>query len=475
VLWAQQFTWNEEIRDAYSLLLDLRFKQADSTLKILAIREPKNLCVPYLQDLSDFLFIVVSEDRKEFDRRELFREKRLKALESAAVSDPFRNVALGEHQLHWAFSNMRFGNYLNGAMGIRKAFQLLEDNTHRFPNLLHTYKSMGLLHTLVGTVPDNYQWATKLMGVNGSITQGMSEMQRVIKGTSGRPEFGLVQKETLFLFTFLQINLVNDDAALKNIDRYLAKQSGPLMDFAKARILQKNGRTDEAIALLETSLISRPYVFPYLQFLLGEMKLSRMDADANKALDIYLRIFKGNSYMKAAYHKLAWHALLVQRDQKSYFSYLTKISNVGSTMVDEDRAAQQESEVRKLPNVHLLRARIMFDGGYYTKAIESLENAPQSSFISQDEKLELSYRMGRLRHEMGDHKKAIEHYETTCKNGATSTRYFAANASLQLGLLYEKLGEKEKARKYFQACSTFKNTEYRDSINQKAKAGLLRL
>lgn len=472
---AQQFDWNDEAREAYALLLDLKFKQADSTLKQLANQDPKNLCVPYLQELSDFLYIIVTEDEKEFERKSVFRDRRIKAFESAAYNDPFRNVALGELHLHWAFFNLRFGNYINGAMGVRKAFQLLEENTQRFPTFIHSYKGMGLLHTLAGTVPDNYQWAVKLMGVNGTIYQGISEMNRVIKGTSGRKEFILVQKETLFLFTFLQINLVNDAVALKDVQGHLAVHSGPLIDFAKVRIFQKTGKTDEAIALLEGSLKKRPTAFPYLHFLLGEMKLSRMDDDANKPIETYLSIYKGKSYLKAAHHKLAWYALLVKRDQKSYFEHLARIPALGNTFLDGDKAAQRESEVKKLPNIQLLRSRVMFDGGYYAQAADVLEKAPSGSFPSQNDALEFSYRLARIYHQMGQHMKAIPRYEQTIKQGAESPLYFAANSALQLGLLYEELGQKEKARGYFKACSSFKNTEYRDSINQKAKAGLLRL
>ncbi len=474
-VFAQQFTWNEEACSAYGLLLDLKFKQADSTLKVLESKEPKNLCVPYLQDVADFLYIVVTEDEKEFERRAKFRDKRIATLETAADNDPFRNIALGEAHLHWAFSNMRIGNYVTGAMSVRKAFQLLEDNTKRFPTFIHSYKAMGLLHTLIGTVPDNYKWATNLMGVDGTIHQGISEMERVIKGTSGRKEFPLVHKETLFLFTFLQINLVNKPEALKELQRHLDRHNGPLIDFAKARVLQRSGKTDAAIGVLELSLKKRPTSFPYLHFLLGEMKLSRMDVDANEPLKAYTILFKGKSYLKSAQQKLAWHSLLVGRDQKGYFEHLARITAVGNTTIDGDKSAQREADEKKLPNVYLLRSRIMFDGAYYVQAVNTLANAPEGSFPTQDEKLEYNYRLGRIYHEMGEHSKAISRYESTIKQGASSARYFAANASLQLGLLYEKLGEKDKAKKHFQACSSFKNTEYRDSINQKAKAGLLRL
>jgi tetratricopeptide (TPR) repeat protein len=472
---AQHFSWTNESCDAYAMLLDLQFARADSTIAALIRNDPKNLCATYLQDLSDFLYIVVTEDEKEFERRSKFKDIRSAQLGKAPDNDPFKNVALGELHLHWAFINMRFGNYFNGAMGIRKAFQLLEENTHRFPSYLPTYKGMGLLHTLVGTVPDNYQWAAKLMGVGGTVPQGMAELKRVINGPLGRPESRHIQKETLFLFAFLQMNLVNDDGTVETVKKHLQKQDGPLMAFATARVLQKQGKTDSAILHLETSLKKHPNVFPYLQYLLGDMKLSRLDADANMPLERFIRTYKGKSYVKSAHNKLAWHALLVKGSEISYRKHMSAISGSGSTMVDEDKAAQQEAEAGRIPNHHLLKARLLFDGGYLDKALEVLSNAPADGFQTDDEKLERSYRMGRIQHLSGQLNSAIASYESTVRMGAESKRYFAANASLQLGLIYEQLGEKEKARKHLLACSTFKNTEYRDSINQKAKAALMRL
>jgi len=472
---AQHFTWNTEAREAYALLLDLRFQKADSVLKVLEKRDADNLCAPYLRDLADFLYIVVQEDEQAYASRSKLKDKRLAAFERAAHNDPFKNIALGETHLHWAFADMRFGNYFSGAMGIRKAFKLLEENTQRFPTFIQTYKSMGLLHTLVGTVPDNYRWAAKMMGVDGTIAQGISEMQRVIKGNSGRLEFIHVQKETLFLFTFLQLNLVNDAEAVRGVQKHLDRHSGPLMDFAKARVLQRTGDTDSAIDLLASSLAKRPTAFPYLQFLLGDMKLARLDADADRPFHAYLRVFKGKSYMKASHQKLAWHALLVNNDKNAYARHIAAVKTVGSTSVDEDKAAQKEAESGIAPNRTLLSARLMFDGGYHARALKELEQASAGVIVSEEEKLERQYRLGRIHHEMGNHQKAVNAYRATMRDGASSTRYFAANAALQLGLLYEQLGEKEKAREAFASCSTFKNTEYRDSINQKAKAGLNRL
>lgn len=472
---AQRFDWTSQAVDTYDRILDLHFNEADSLLRSMASIGPDNLCVPYLEDLRDFLLIVVTEDRLEFDKRSKAKDARISAFNKAAHNDPFRNLALGEIQLHWAFADLRFGNYLSGAMGIRRAFGLLEDNMLRFPHFIHTYKGMGLLHTLVGTVPDNYRWAARIMGVDGTISQGIEEMERIIKGHSGRPEFHSVQKETLFLFTFLQLNLVNDPAALGELLSRLTPHSGPLMDFAKARVMQKTGHTDAAIDLLTASLLKRPKAFPYLHYLLGDMRLSRLDKGADRHFQNYLRIFKGNSYVSAAHGKLGWHALVVDKDIEGYKKHMqaAKQSDNGST--DEDKAVRKEASAGRLPVSALLRARLLFDGGFYQRALQEINSASDSSLLSPEDHLERDYRLGRIHHTMGNHDEAIRMYRTTMRNGFESQRYFAANAALQLGILFEEQGNKENARKAFEACPSFKNTEYRDSINQKAKAGLNRL
>jgi hypothetical protein len=470
---AQSFTIDNKYSEAYSLLLDLKFEEASGILKKLQNQDKSNLAPIYLEDLSDFLYIVVTEDKEEFEARKELRNQRLKALKQLPDSSPYKLLSEGEIHLHWAFSKMRFGEYLSGARDINKAFNALEKNIELFPDFIPTYKSMGLLHTLIGTVPDNYRWATNLMGVDGTIDQGIAEMESVITKSSGRIEFKNVRKETLFLLSFLHINLLNDKKALVEYRTQVDKESGPLMDFAKASLLKEIGETDAAIQTLEASPASLKS-FPYLNFLLGEMQLSRMDKNADLPLKVYINSFKGNSYLKSAYQKLAWHALLVKNDAALYNSQIARVSEVGNTMLDEDKSALKEFESGYAPNSSLLKARIQFDGGYYIDALKALikSSTPSSSAA---ETLEFTYRLARIHDKLENQKDAISYYELTMKNGVDSKRYFAANSSLMLGLLHEKNGNSEAALKAFKECSTFNNSEYRNSIQQKAKAGIVRV
>lgn len=469
----QRFTTDENYHDAYALLLDLKFEEAEKKIQAMRMADDQNLATVYLEDLSDFLYIVVTEDEDQFNKRKENRSARLNLLERLPNDSPHRLLAEGEIHLHWAFSSMRFGEYFSAASGINKAFHSLEKNTKKHPDFLPTYKSMGLLHTLVGTVPDNYKWATKLMGVDGTIEQGVSEMEMVLQRSTDKHEYQNLRKETLFLLTFLYINLLNDNESLLKFDALVDQESGPLMEFAKASLLKEQGRTNEAILVLEKNP-QATNSFPYLNFLLGEMKLARMDEEANRPLETFLNTFKGNSYKKAAQQKQAWHALLIKNNEADYRNLITKVNGLGNEMLDEDRSAQKEFESGEIPNRILLKARLQFDGGFYKEALLTLVNSDSKSISTEDEELEFTYRLGRIHHEMGNLNAAISYYRLTTENGANSKRYFAANSSLMLGLIYEAQGNREKAISAFKACSEFNNSEYRNSIDQKAKAGILR-
>ena len=43
---------------------------------------------------------------------------------------------------------------------------------------------MGLLHILIGSTPENYQWVATLLGLRGNIKQGLAELQNVIQKDS---------------------------------------------------------------------------------------------------------------------------------------------------------------------------------------------------------------------------------------------------------------------------------------------------
>jgi tetratricopeptide (TPR) repeat protein len=170
---------------------------------------------------------------------------------------------------------------------------------------------------------------------------------------------------------------------------------------------------------------------------------------------------------------LADHYLL-KGDQVKYTQYLKEISLHGNDITDEDKAAQKEAESGVLPNLFLLKSRLLFDGGFYNESYTSLIRANKEDFKSTKDQLEFIYRLGRIQHKKENFNKAIYYYQMALKNGASYPYYFAANAALNLGVIYEELENSAQSKLYYERCLSLKNHEYQRSIDQKAKAGLKR-
>ena len=146
----------------------------------------------------------------------------------------------------------------------------------------------------------------------------------------------------------------------------------------------------------------------------------------------------------------------------------------GNTVTDEDASAMKEAEGTTVPHSGLLGARLLFDGGYYSKSLARLTAVDQNT-LNSDQQLEWEYRYGRVLHEMGRVEEALQKYDRTIALGADSPRYYACNAALKCGELYERQQDYDRAAEYFGLCLKLRPDEYQASIHQKAKAGLLRI
>jgi hypothetical protein len=58
---------------------------------------------------------------------------------------------------------------------------LLENNVKKFPNFIPQQKSLGLIHIMVGSIPQNFLWVAKLLGLKGSVKNGLQELKNVSK------------------------------------------------------------------------------------------------------------------------------------------------------------------------------------------------------------------------------------------------------------------------------------------------------
>ncbi len=473
------FTFNANCRQAYSDVICLRFSQAASRMQAEKKLNTDNQ-VPYIIDnYIDFLKVLIGEEEKDFIRLKNNRDTRLQQLARQGKDSPWYLYSQALIFFQSGVARIKFGEYVNASLDINRAYRLLVENQRNYPDFAMNKAGLGILHALIGTVPAKYGWAVRSLRFEGTIPEGASEVEEAYRQVVADPQLHFLLPETAFLLSFVTLNLSADiPAALGLAEKFISSplapiiKESPLLVYMLANIYERAGENDKVITLLtDFPLTINRYPFHYLSYMLGVAKLNRLDEDACYPLLNFLGTFKGKNYIRSAYMHLAWY-YLIRNDIQQYNLYVERIKLRGNDLVDNDREALTFASKNSQPDLALLKARLLCDGGYYARAKHELDD-----FKSEDKHagLEYSYRLGRIYHNWGKPDEAIPFYKETIANGEKLPSYFAANSALQLGLIYEKRNDFEQAEIYYSKVLEMDFEEYQLSISNKAQAGLNRI
>lgn len=473
-LHAQNFTFDDACKNIYNEILCLRFDGANKLIAEKKETQPDNLSFDLLENYIDFLTLFISEDRTEFEKRAPNKDIRLQNFDKLSDKDPNKRWAKGLINLQWAFARLKFDEKITAAWEIRRAFLLFAENEELFPNFTRNMLEMGVLHSVIGAIPERYQWIVKLASMHGSINQGCEELYSMLALTQNDLKMSYLRKETLFYLSFIEMNLMVDKSHSEQLLYKFTEEDleSPLLVDAKANLEMRLGKNDDAIETLALRTNEdNSYPFFLLDYLDGQTRLRKLDFEAKRHYEDFLANYKGKNFLSDAKRKCAWIALLSGNEQ-TYRALMEEVKSMQPGMVDIDKQAYREATSGEIPNVDLLKAQLLFDGGYYESALQTIEN---KKFNSARYNLEQKYRLGRIMDALHRHKEALAYYDKTIEEGKNEKYYFAANAALKSAEFYELNNNPEKAELYFEKCLEMNPNEYKVSIHQKAKLGLERL
>jgi len=471
------FDFSPAAQDAYQKTISLRLAEARTTLDGMKGSEPDNLMPIFIENYIDFLTVFVHDDKAEFKRLAKNMEPRLAKIAKGDHASPYYLYIQAEIRLQWAIMHVRYNEYLAGMSDIKQSYALLEQNQRKFPDFIANKKSLGIMHAVVGNIPDEFKWAVKTLGgMSGTIPQGLSELEEVLAYAKKNHEFQF-EEETTVAYSFLQLYLNNaPDIAWKTLkNSRLDARSSSMSAYALATVAMRTGQNEEAVRILQAAPVGGAYYpFPYRDFMLGLAKLRRMDADANKPLEAFLANYKGENSVKEACQKLAWHCL-VHGNEAGYIAYMNEVKLKGAENSESDKSALREARSGERTDKALVSARLLFDGGYYQRANDLLKNTAGNYTGNLKLSVEYAYRMGRIAHKMGKMKEAVRFYNHTIEGGAKEPWYLACSAALQLGILHEESRDYLNARSDYKRCLDLKPEEYASGLHAQAKAGLGRV
>ena len=469
---AQDFAWTPGLQQAYTDLSKLKVQPARQRL---ASENQANGITIWLNDYADMLTLLIGDDEKAYNLIDNRQDQRLDQLQDLDENSPYQRVLEAEVRLHWAFAKLKFGHEVSAGWDIIKAYRLLAENQKKFPNFLPTYKSLGLLHILFGSVPENYTWMTKMLGLRGSVKQGLQELQRAQQDATIRNEAHLLELLTRSYILSLP------PAESQQLTQWISAQPDNLLvHYFGATMQMKNGRSEQALIYLNDRPTGPEYIpMPILNSILGDIHIQQGQYD--KAVGFYQRFlggYKGQNFMKDAYYKLFLCYWLQNEDTKAV-PYLRKVPDLGRTVTETDKVAQKfaESYLKKGGSAGqkvLMKARLAFDGGFLDDALGHLNGYNEARFPTISEKAEFNYRLGRIQQGKNDFADAILLFDRAITLSESDQLSFGATSALQLGYIYQQKKDTNKARQYFQKALSYRRHEYKNSIDNKAKAALNR-
>ncbi|MGC6470065.1 MAG: tetratricopeptide repeat protein [Flavobacteriales bacterium] len=472
-----KFDWNLNCKNAYKSTVQLKFEEANYWLNLEKEENPNNNLVHLIDNYSDYLIIQIGEEPSDYKKLKANKDIRIEFIENDKSSSPWKLYSEAEIHLQWATNRIKFGEYFTAAFEINKAYRLLKENEKLYPNFTPTKKSLGVLYAIIGSVPEKYNWILSTIGMEGGIQKGLTLIKNTILEMKSSHSFSYMVEETYFLYAFLKMNLENEPNDLKIILKEIKNSEYILLKFASNRLATKLYQNDLALDILEKRNKSAAYYnFHYLDYLLSICKQNKLDFSSSILLKKYVNEFNGFNYKKSALLRLSWNYLL-QNDITNFKLYRDRINKVGDIRIGADKEAQFHFENEIQPHPCLIRARLLFDGGYFNKAIEELNTYRSHNTINNNiyDELSYNYRYARTLEKLNDIDSAIVFYKKTIEKGNKNNLFFSAKSALQLGLIYENRNDIKNAKLYFKKCIEMDNHLYEQSLEQKAKTALERI
>jgi len=469
------FDFNANCAHAYKNLLSLKLKSAREIINQEKTLHPHNAITILLDNYYDYFWLLTTDNKADFDRLKDNKSHRIDLLEDEDKNSPWYNFSIAEVNLQWALLHNRFGENTTAGFEINKAYRLLQANNKKYPSFLPDDMPTGVVNVLLGALPNGALKSTlSFFGIKGNLNNGLNMLEQLLAKLP-QSEYPFYYDEVVFYLTYIQSYVINDPSAYGKMMQYTNRMdsSSLLKSYIKGFVSLRTGHSSEAIIVLEKRPEGPEYQsYPYLDYLLGCAKMNRLDNNAYNYFSKFLQE-KGTSFIKDSYLHLGWNCIL-QGDVRRYNAFAQLVKTKGYTYNEKDKQAQNEAN-NPAPNIYLLKARLLFDGGYYDKALAQLQEKDADDFKQAGEKTEYYYRLGRIYEALNKDEEALKAYQSSINTGSSTAYYFAPTSALRMGYIYERQKNEAKAVKYYNMAIAFKNHQDESSIEKRANEGLKRM
>jgi tetratricopeptide (TPR) repeat protein len=472
---AQSYSWQE----ANHLMLNMQYEKLYQVLPYIR-NTPVDKCIAEYSVFHSYIIqSLVIQSKKYENKVKYYYENVVYYCQKLPENSPYKLYLIGEMDFEMALVYLQDKSYWSAVWKIKSAYQKLSECAEKHPDFYESYKTLGILHTMIGNIPRKYAWMTNILGFKGTIQQGEKELLLCIQKAD------IQQTEAQLVYAYMCMNIYLKREKSLDIASEMPKQYPESKYIATicALICTKLNHDEEGMYIVEKlGTFDKDYLdFAFTEYIIAEYALHRNDK--NTAVQHYKNyvsktqndLFKADSYFKTG---LCYELQNKRNEALTY--YQKSIAEPNSEQEEDKQAKKYAQELLKKPLNAIQRdlriARNYADGGYYEKAIKQIEKYQQNLLVYEvNEQLEWYYRMARTEHAQKKWQSALEYYQKCTQISLTQPIWMQVYAWYYMGTVYETQKNNTKAKECYQKALSYDGYEYQNSLERRAKAALQRV
>src|SRR5450432_4831167 len=299
------FDFNADCRKAYDEIIMLKLNSGKQILEAEKKAHPTNLIPYFLDNYIDFFTLFFNEDPEEYQRRKSSLDQRLAQMRKGDPASPFYLFTRSVIYFQWAAIEIKLGERWDAAWAFRRSFLAGKENISKFPDFQPSLMLQGSMQVAAGTIPPGYQWLSSLLGIHGTIDEGMRNLENVLN--SSDPNAIIFHDEASFFYLYFNFNILNQRDA---VFRYIRQQNWNTRNNHLFAYLVANLSLNNQDASITEQIISQlnqdpGYLdMPVWDMQMGYAKADRLEKESIVYLDRFLLHFKGKFYVKDVLQKI---------------------------------------------------------------------------------------------------------------------------------------------------------------------------
>ena len=464
---------NENCKTAWMLVMDLKLDQARKLLASEIKSNPENYYAYYLDQTCDLFGLLINSSDAKYDAFVKNFDKKRDIMDGKDESSPYYLSCYSEMELQVAVLSIMRGAQWSGLKKGYSAYKKLYRNLDKFPEFKPNRMLDGFFNVGISNIPPFVKWAISVFGVTVDMDYGFKVLhenylaQKNIKGINA--------ETALYIILAAKINKTPEMVYefTQSLDPDISRTF--IHTYFRANIAYRTGRNEEALEILkQIDHNENDFSDIIYSYLMGKILLRKLDPKAGYYLARYLNHLEKKEYLKEMNYNLALFNLINGNRQK-YLTYCGIVKEKGMDLNERDREALYDVRLDYPPDVNLVKARLSLDGGY----LDEFNNAMKSFEENHEEILayEIEYHLLKARYQALRKIKlvAISEFKKVIELGEDKNYYFASEAALSLGNIYENMGRISLAKEYYEKSLKLYKNDYYEYIEDKARKALNRL